>query len=120
MKRKLSDIRPGEIIGCPLLLETPAGWAALTEADLTDWAGLYFTGSRSSPDAVVSVLSPRLDEPEVAVVSRTPRSSPWRVLMIGTRPGTLIESNIILNLSAPCALDETAWIEPGVATWDRW
>ncbi len=120
VKRKLADIRPGEIIGCPLLLETPAGWAALTEADLTDWAGLYFTGSRASSGAVVSLLSPRLDEPDVAVVSRAPRSSPWRVLLIGSRPGALIESNAILNLSAPCALADTSWIEPGVATWDRW
>ncbi|RPI24302.1 MAG: glycoside hydrolase family 97 protein [Acidobacteria bacterium] len=120
VKRKLADIKPGEIIGCPLLLETPAGWAALTEADLTDWAGLYFTGSRATSAAVVSVLSPRLDEPDVAVISRTPRSSPWRVLMVGGRPGDLVESSIILNLSAPCALEDTSWIEPGVATWDRW
>jgi len=120
VKRHLSDIGPGEIVGCPVLLETTAGWVALTEAELTDWAGLYFAGGRNPANSLVSLLSPRLDEPDVAVITQAPRSSPWRVLMIGPTPGALIESNLILNLSRPCALADTSWIRPGVSAWDRW
>jgi alpha-glucosidase len=112
-------IKPGDIIGCPLLVDAGAAWVAITEANLTDWAGMYFTGAHTE-NTVVSLLSPRLDEPDVAVVSKAPRNSPWRVVMIGRRPGDLIESDIIQNLSDPCALTDTSWIKPGVSTWDRW
>lgn len=43
-----------------------------------------------------------------------PFSSPWRVLIVGDKPGVLLERNdIILNLSAPCELENTEWIVPG-------
>jgi alpha-glucosidase len=119
-KRKLSECKAGETIGCPLLVQLPNGWIALTEANLVDWAGLYFARKVEAPNAVVSVLSPRLDEPDVAVISQAPRVSPWRVIMIGEKPGDLIESNIILNLADPCELTDTSWIKPGVSAWDRW
>jgi alpha-glucosidase len=54
------------------------------------------------------------------VVGTTPKQTPWRVLLINSRPGGLIESNVmVLNLSTPCAID-TSWIQPGKAAWDFW
>ncbi|MBN2412477.1 glycoside hydrolase family 97 protein [candidate division KSB1 bacterium] len=118
---KVSGIKPGDIIGCPLLVRVNENtWAALTEANLYDWAGLYFTGTGYYPNAVVSTLSPRIDEPDVLVISKTPRFSPWRTIMIGDKPGDLIESDIILNLSEPCKIEDTSWIVPGRSAWDRW
>ena len=39
------------------------------------------------------------------VVSATPKDTPWRVLLVNSRLGGLIESNyLVLNLSAPCAI----------------
>ncbi|MDZ7315729.1 MAG: glycoside hydrolase family 97 protein [candidate division KSB1 bacterium] len=119
-RKLLGDLHPGDLIGCPLLVQLPHAWAALTEADLDDWAGIYFTRSTTAANAVVSVLSPRLDEKEVAVISRAPRLSPWRVLLIGEKPGDLIESNLILNLNPPCEIKDTSWIRPGISAWDRW
>lgn len=119
-KTVFASIRPGDIIGCPLLVDAGAAWIAITEADLTDWAGMYFTGTRSVANAVVSLLSPRLDERDIVVVSKAPRNSPWRVMLVGAKPGNLIESDIIQNLSEPCALTDTSWIKPGVSAWDRW
>ena len=118
-KTKLAALRSGDILGCPLLVEAGPAWVAVTEADLTDWAGLYLTGMPSG-EGVVSLLSPRLDQPGVAVVSKTPRESPWRVVMIGERPVDLIASNIILNLNPPSRISDTSWIQPGLAAWDRW
>ena len=58
---------------------------------------------------------------EDIVLARTPKATPWRVLMINPTPGGLIESNyLILNLSQPCALADTSWIKPGKAAWDWW
>ncbi len=119
-KMPLNAIRPGDIIGCPLLVDAGVAWVALTEANLTDWAGTYFTAVANAPNAVMTVLSPRPDEPGVAVVSRTPRFSPWRTVMIGERPGDLIESNIIPNLNEPSAIADASWIKPGISAWDRW
>jgi len=59
--------------------------------------------------------------PEELVVAKTPKATPWRVLMVTPRPGDLIENNyLILNLSEPCTLKDTSWINPGKAAWDWW
>lgn len=42
----------------------------------------------------------------------------WRVLMIGDRPGDLIESNLLLNLNPACKIKDTSWIQPGRSMWD--
>jgi len=119
VRQKIAELKPGAKIGCPLLVQLGTAWLALTEANLADWAGLYFTRS-SGANAVVTLLSPRTDESDVAVISQAPRASPWRTVLIGETPGELIESNLILNLSEPVALRDTSWIRPGISTWDRW
>lgn len=119
-KTRLSQIRSGDIIGCPVLVDAGPAWMALTEADLTDWAGMYFTAADTAPNALMTILSPNPESPEVAVVSKAPRHSPWRVVLIGERPGDLIESNLIPNLNDPSVIADTSWIKPGVSAWDRW
>jgi alpha-glucosidase len=58
---------------------------------------------------------------EDIVVARTPKATPWRVMLIDSRPGGLIEHNyLILNLSHPSVLTDTSWIKPGKAAWDWW
>ena len=58
---------------------------------------------------------------EDIVVGKTPKATPWRVLLINSRPGGLIESNyLVLNLSHPSVLPDTSWIQPGKAAWDWW
>ena len=117
----LSRITPANIVGLPLTIEVDKStYVALTEADLTDWAGMYLTAIGNKPNALVTTLSPLPTMPGVLVRSATPRYSPWRVIMIGRTPGALIESNLILNLSEPCALTDTSWIKPGRSAWDRW
>ncbi len=117
---KLSELAPGQVYGCPLLVEiAPALWAACSEADLTDWAGMYFTPAEGSPNTVRTALSPRPDDTNVVVRSAAPRNSPWRVIMIGDRPGTFIESDILENLNTPATFD-ASWIKPGKSAWDKW
>jgi len=120
-KRNLSTILPSSIIGLPLLVRVEESkWVAITEANITDWAGMYLAGVGAKPYALVSTLSPRPDEPGVLVRAVTPHYSPWRVIMIGRKPGDLIESNIVVNLNEPCALKDTSWIIPGKSAWDPW
>jgi len=44
--------------------------------------------------------------------------TPWRVLMFGTSPGELVDSEVLMNLNPPTQLKETSWIKPGVCFWD--
>jgi alpha-glucosidase len=119
---KLNLIKPSSIINLPLLVEIPGGpWVGLLEADLTDYAGMYVGGVPGFENALVSRLSPGRDRMDQVVVGSTPKTTPWRVLLINDRPGGLIESNyLILNLSAPSVLADTSWILPGKAAWDWW
>ena len=117
----LSDITTSNIIGLPLTIAVDKSvYVALTEANLVDWAGMYLSAAGACPNALVTRLSPLPKEPGVLVRSAAPRHSPWRVVMIGWRPGDLIESNILLNLSDPCAIKDASWIKPGRSAWDRW
>lgn len=63
------------------------------------------------------MLSPRLDGKGV-VVSRGPRMSPWRLIMVSKNPGDFICSNLVKNLSRPSTIEDISWIKPGVTTWD--
>ncbi|MBW3596538.1 MAG: glycoside hydrolase family 97 protein [Planctomycetes bacterium] len=128
---KVWDIRPDvkPLIGLPILLEHPQGaWIAVTEADLTDYAGAYLVRPEAHPQSLKTVLSPLpvesapQDAPPGAakVVGRTPFKSPWRVLMIADDPGRLIESNVIFHLNEPSKIDDPSWIKPGKTTFPWW
>jgi len=121
-RTSLKEIKPESIINLPLLVELPGGtWVGLLEADLTDYAGMYLGGVPGMDNALISRLSPGPERMDEVVTASTPRTFPWRVLLISDRPGGLVESNyLILNLSAPCVLADTSWIKPGKAAWDWW
>ena len=116
-KQRLSAVASSALLGLPLLAQVDGKtYAAIAEADLTDWAGMYLKHSGSSLSAA---LSPRLDG-DGLVKAETPHSSPWRVVMLASQPGDLIESNLIQNLSQPSAIRDTSWIQPGMMAWDEW
>jgi alpha-glucosidase len=117
---RLSEIAKDALVGLPLLVEGDGHWVAVTEADLTDYAGLSLRRDGSEPHTLVAALAPLPHEEGVAVRGETPLVSPWRTFLIGKRAGDLIESNLVWNLNDPSALEDTSWIEPGKATWPWW
>jgi alpha-glucosidase len=120
-KRPVAEIPKEWLLGLPLLVELPGtGWVALMEADLTDYAGLYLAHDDGGAASLASRLSPLPEEPKVAVRADLPHESPWRVLMIADTPERLVESDLVLNLNAPCALADTSWIKPGKTTFPWW
>lgn len=44
--------------------------------------------------------------------------TPWRVLMIGSTPGALVDSDVLMNLNPQCKIKDNSWIKPGVCFWD--
>jgi alpha-glucosidase len=113
------DLPKDWLLGLPLLLECPNGtWAAVTEANVNEYAGLYLAPSGGG--LFSARLSPLPKEPGVAVRYSLPHVSPWRVIMLGDHIGRLVESDIVLNLSEPCAIKDTSWIKSGKTTFPWW
>ena len=117
-----SKFREHNLYDAPLVCEGANAAFAIAEADLKDYAGLYLTGRGDGGLGVQAKLSPRLDDPTVAVRTRIGADvvSPWRVVMVAPKAGQLIESNLVTTLSAPSKLADTSWIKPGKAAWDWW
>ncbi|HEY3369600.1 MAG TPA: glycoside hydrolase family 97 protein [Prolixibacteraceae bacterium] len=123
-KRKLSDITDQMVIGLPLTVKVADDcYAAITEANITDYAGMYLKpGHSKSGFSVLSKLAPLPNENENGdkVKFKFPHNTPWRVIMLGNAPGKLVESEIIMNLNEPCAITDPSWIKPGLSAWDHW
>lgn len=82
-------------------------YVAVAEAALVDYARMKLARVKDRPTALVSRLSSE-------VKAALPLTTPWRVIMVASGPGELLENNdILLNLNEPCALADTSWIKPG-------
>lgn len=120
-----SRLRPHNRFEAPLVCRTGSDGPAfaLTEADLRDYAGMYLSGQDDGTLGAQVVLSPRLDDPKLAVRRPIPADgalSPWRVILLARHPGALNESNLITALNPETAIKDTSWIKPGKAAWDWW
>ena len=114
----LSDVKVDTLMDLPTLFEMQDGnFLAVTEAALSNYAGMYLTKKNGK---LVSVLSPLPGQSEIKVRASTPFKSPWRVLMISNRIGDFIESNILTDLNEPCKINDVSWIKPGKTTWPWW
>lgn len=113
----LSQVKEDTLTDLPVLFELPGVFVAITEAALTDYAGMYL---QKKNGVMKSRLSPLPDDTSAAVQLSLPHQSPWRVLMISDRVGALIESNLLTNLSPPNKIEDISWIKPGKTTWPWW
>lgn len=119
---RVSEVAADELIGLPLLLEHPTGvWMALTEASLTDYAGMYVSVVDHLSGTFASRLSPLPDRKDNAkVIASGSFQTPWRVIMIADDPGRLIESNLVFHLNDRSKIEDTSWIKPGKTTFPWW
>lgn len=123
-KRKLSEITDQMVIGLPMTIKVAENcYTAITEAEITDYAGMYLKPGHSSTGfSVRSSLSPLPKQPDNGdkVKFKFPHKTPWRVIMLGDSPGKLLESEIVMNLNELCAIADPSWIKPGMCAWDHW
>ena len=94
--------------GYPALLEPRDGvFALLTEANIErgqSASSLYNDGEvfRVVPDEGENLSH-----------------SPWRVVIVGTL-ADVVQSTLVTDVSEPCKLEDTSWIQPGVVSWIYW
>lgn len=111
------------LIGLPVLMHEPGvAWMALMEADIEGNSSMYVTNPSGNWAGhwFVSKLSPRFDDPSLAVIGVLPYQSPWRVLLVADTPGRLVESTVVYDLNPPSRIADTGWIHPGKASWNWW
>jgi alpha-glucosidase len=137
-KRAIADVKEGEWAAPPLTIKLPnrAGYAAITEGALVDYAGmgLRADGKRGFKAVLGHVLpishpfdlrygkdeAKRLSKPAVFDGMIT---TPWRVVMIGKDLNTLVNCDVVNSVSPPPDKTmfpqglKTDWIKPGRAVW---
>lgn len=98
----------------PLLFRTAdaKAWGLITEAGL----GTNFCGMRLHGTAAAGVYRMRFPEAaegngtgNVFPISSTPWEMPWRVIIVGDSPATIVESTLVEDVSPPSILQKT-WI----------
>ena len=120
-KRPLSEITEDHLVSMPFLVQLHNGWTMVTEAALTNYAGMSLSGSSSKSGKLVSRLSPLPENNEEVKASiQIPFKSPWRTIMLADRAGDLITSNLVLNLNEPSKLSDTSFIQPGQMLFPWW
>jgi hypothetical protein len=107
----------------PALFQTNKNWVLLTESNLEpSYFGAHL--SKQDKDNVFTIQLPLKGEAmgvgEIQPISTLPWTTPWRTIIIGESLGTIIESDMVTNLSKPNVLKETDWIKPGRASWSWW
>ena len=92
----------------PLVLEQPNGiYVCLAEAAMVNYARTKFILHPNKINTIRTSMYGQVD-------FFTPFATPWRVVMAAARPGDLLANNdIVLNLNAPCPIENTSWIKPG-------
>jgi len=121
---RYADLEPGVLLDLPLTLAWADGThAAITEAALRHYAGMALTRSdgAGAPPRLVCQLTPRAEGTNgTKVVRPLPMRTPWRVVLLGDRPGALLESTTLYCLNEPPAIRDVSWIRPGKITFHWW
>jgi alpha-glucosidase len=137
-RKEIEDVAEGEWAAPPLTAQLPdgAGYASITEAGLRNYAGMVLQSDRRGGFAArlahaapasypYRLRYPALDVRRLELPASTAGTitTPWRVVLIGPDLNTLVNSDIISNLSPPPdpalfpqGLD-TPWIKTGRAVW---
>ena len=119
-RKPLADVPEKKLIEMPMLVVWPDGTAAaVTEARLRDFAGMYLERPDSKSNTLRSRLSPLPSRTDAVVAGTAPRWSPWRVVLLADRAGELIENNVLLCLNDPPKGD-FSWAKPGKTTFHWW
>ncbi len=100
----LTGVRP------PMVLEIQDKvYMAILEAEIIRYAplGISLAGSEKNLEFSINGTS---EEGEL--------KTSWRTFIIGDSPGSLVGSNLLVNLNGPCKIEDTSWIKPGKSLWD--
>ncbi len=108
---KNRSFKQGDHLSYPALFEFPNNvFGLLTEADIhhDQAASSFYSLDGKNKFNIVH------DKNE-----QNAKLSSWKVMIIG-QMSDVVESTLVTDLSEPCKLTDTSWIEPGVVSWVYW
>jgi alpha-glucosidase len=123
IRQPVSAVKSDTLMDMPVFLEYPGKdngkplYMSITEARLTDYAGMYLVKHNG---VLKSELSPLPNGHGIKVKAILPHRTPWRVLFIGPRPGAFLESNLLTDLNDSCAIKDLSWLKPGKTDFHWW
>lgn len=109
----------------PLLFRTAdkQHWGLITEANVDP----AFCGSRLCNNPTDGVYRVTLPDPAEGNGQGSPKPSsplpwemPWRVIILGSSPGVMVESTLVTDVCPPSRVQDTSWIRPGRVAWSWW
>lgn len=118
---RAANLPPAQLLDMPLTLSWDGGvCAAITEGSLQHYAGMSLrrTAGAAGPVNLVCQLTPLPNGTKV--VRSSPVQTPWRVIMIASRPSALLESSTLYCLNEPSTIKDVSWIKPGKITFSWW
>ena len=106
-KNKVSELKDN--VHTPITFEGSNIYLSIHEAALVDYAAMTLVNTNNQTLKCDLVPWANGDK----VVATAPMKTPWRTLQIGSKPGDLVSSHLILNLNEPNTLSDVSWIKPG-------
>lgn len=117
-KTTLDKVPENNLMDLPALFEYPGQvFVAITEASLRNYSGMYLVKKHGM---LSSQLTPLPSDKEVMVKATLPHHTPWRVIMIGDKAGSFLESNLLTNLNEPTKFKDVSWLKPGKTSFHWW
>lgn len=131
----VSDIPNQKYAYLPIYLSSASGTKmVIMEADLFDYPNLFLSGTATQklngvfpPVILEKKIKEGSDRNEEIVlnadyIAKTEgkRTFPWRLLIIGPDDKSLLENNLVYQLSTPGVAGDKSWIKPGRISWDWW
>ena len=134
---RLSQFKKDTLAFLPILADLGEGKkAAILEADLEDYPGMFLQAGRESTTGLSGAFAPySLEERQgghnqlqsfvtrragyIAVTAGT-RNFPWRIIVFSDTDRQLADNDMVYRLASPSRLSDTSWIQPGKVAWDWW
>jgi alpha-glucosidase len=131
----ISFLNSGKIAALPLLVSGNPVKIGISESDLLDYPGLYFTYNGNNglkgvlPKFVakdsVGGCCPNFEKipygrAEYIAETDGKRSFPWRLMIIAEQDKDLLYNNLVYLLASDNRIGDASWIKPGKVAWDWW
>ena len=131
----LDEITSDRFCSTGVLIDFSAGRKMfISESDLQSYPGMFLRGADNQQVGLVGKFAGYPLETEVKDDRNVPvskaapylaktdgnRTFPWRVMIVSEQDKDLLQSELIYELAAPLAIEDTAWIKPGKVAWDWW
>jgi len=110
--------------------------AAVLEADLENYPGMYLTAGENGSNGLTAVFAQYPTQEgngghhniNYVVNGRAnyiakiagPRALPWRIVIISNSDKELLNNDMMQKIAAPSRVADVSWIKPGKVAWDWW